>query len=351
MSNDTSTPSAAKKVKKEPSTLSKSINRVLALSMRPNDLTELIGQTHVVESIQKQMTSGRIPHFFIIAGPVGAGKTTLAKIISKKILKSADIREINAANKNGVDDVRYLVENMRYKPVFPSQSKVVILDEAHQLTNAAQNALNTETEDVADYVFYIFCTSNVNKIIPALKRRAFVINPEPLQNKDIDVLVGKAAKLVSTTGTEPLKDTTELLNVLKDANITSPGLILQAAERFFSGLSATNSVLFTEDSKVDTLQFCRVLSTGNWKACSDLLKDGSKTDVPALRNCALGYLKSILLKTSGTKAIDIAKAISHLAVDSVRADEGASFPLFLSSVCLTCDALGTKTTVTKKTKS
>src|SRR6478609_8958379 len=74
--------------------------RVLALSLRPSDLDELIGQEEIITSIQKQLSTGRIPHFFIISGPVGAGKTTLARILSKSLIGSADIHEINAANKN-----------------------------------------------------------------------------------------------------------------------------------------------------------------------------------------------------------------------------------------------------------
>lgn len=327
------------KIQKDPSPPT----RVLALSMRPNSLDDLIGQDTIIQSLNSQVSSGRIPHFFIIAGPVGTGKTTLAKIITKKVIGAADTMEINAANKNGVDDIRELIEKMKFKPVFPSKHRVVVMDEAHQLTNSAQNALLTETEDVPNHVFYIFCTSALNKIIPALQRRAYIITPLPLKSEDVKNLVVKAKEFANA----PDIAEDSLVEQLEQMGITSPGLILQACERYFSGISAENSVNnFLGESKIDTLTFCRHLSSGNWKECCSILKDATKSDVPALRNSALGYMKSILLKTTGTKAVMISKAINHLSIDSIRADDGAMLPLFVASVCLACDALIAKSTST-----
>ena len=332
-----------KKAKKELESTDE--HRILALSLRPSDLDQLIGQSDTVKSIQNQVSSGRLPHFFIISGPVGAGKTTLARIIAKRIIPEAHIQEINAANKNGVDDTRDLIDKMRYKPVFPAKSKVVILDEAHQLTTQAQNALLTETEDVADHVFYIFCTSAVSKIIPGLKRRAFMIIPKPLSANGIRELLTAAFKI---TGQEkPETEVAQLHKALEDAGVNSPGLVLQAAERFLSGLSPQNSVTFTDDSKVDPLTLCRAVSAAQWSNCCEILKDVTKADIPALRNSLLGYLKAILLKTTGTKATKLSKAITHLSVDTIRADEGAALPLFLASVCMACDSLQSTTTVKK----
>src|SRR4051794_1808865 len=114
--------------------------RVLALSMRPKSLDELVGQDKMVECISNQFATGRMPHFYLISGPIGSGKTTFARILARDLLHPAEIEEINAANKTGVDDVRALVDKMRYKPVHPKKNRVVILDEAHQLSNSAQNA-------------------------------------------------------------------------------------------------------------------------------------------------------------------------------------------------------------------
>lgn len=324
--------------------LEEGFDRVLALSLRPTCFDDLVGQKRIVSSVKNQLESGRVPHFFIIAGPVGAGKTTLARILATCFRgpESADVLEINAANKTGIDDVRDLVDKMRYRPVYPKRCKVVILDEAHQLSNAAQNALNTETEDVADHVFYIFCTSAVNKIIPSLKRRAFVVNPEPLNDVDVKILLKNAAQAIGkdVENDESLcEQLDELTESISDAGITSPGLVLQAAERLFSGMTPRDSVWSIQESKIDPLELCRAVSSGQWANCCMLLREATKNDVPALRNSALGYLKAILLKSVGNKALNLSRAIQHLSIDCIRIDDGAALPLFLSSVCLACDAV------------
>ena len=107
-------------------------NRVLSLSLRPKTIHEIIGQKTLINTLIKQFNT-RLPHFFILYGPVGSGKTTLARMISLAIqlgkniseistddwvhYKTFDISEINAANKNGVDFVREIIESMRYKPL------------------------------------------------------------------------------------------------------------------------------------------------------------------------------------------------------------------------------------------
>jgi DNA polymerase III delta prime subunit len=325
-----------------------SIDRVLALSMRPKLLEDLVGQDGITSTLQAQFSTGRIPHFYIIHGPVGAGKTTLARILSLALqldpsedrlkiserdwqeYKKYDIQEINAANRNGIDDIRSIVEMMKYKPMIPSRAKVVILDEAHQLTTAAQNALITETEDVLHTVYYIFCTSAINKIIPALQRRAYMITPKPLTEDDTLSLLQKAAELIGFDGeVEPIHQ------ALSMNSVTSPGLILQAAEKFFSGIPAYESVFNCESSKVDTMAICRSVATGSWKETSALLKSVTKGDVSMVRNCLLGYLKTVLLKSVGSKAVAIAKAIQNIAESA--SDENICLPAFLSSVCLGCE--------------
>lgn len=324
-------------------------NRVLALSMRPKLLEECVGQDELINTLLTQFSTGRIPHFFIIHGAVGAGKTTFARILSlmlqvKRIddsnnytitpedwanYKKYDIQEINAANKNGIDDIRAIVENMKYQPMMPSKAKVVIMDEAHQLTTAAQNALITETEDVSKHVFYIFCTSAINKIIPALQRRAYMLSPKPLSDEDTSVLLQKSAECVGfAEDIDPLKE------ALVIGNVTSPGLILQAAEKFFAGIPPLESVYNCETSKVDTMAICRAVTSGNWKETAKILKPMNKADVAMVRNCLMGYLKTVLINSVGTKALVVAKAIKNIADNENGSD---CLPSFMASVCIACE--------------
>ena len=324
-----------------------SSDRVLSLSMRPKTLQDCVGQQELVTALEYQFQVGRIPHFYIVHGPIGAGKTTFARILALALqrgplavdafaipaemwqtYKRYDIKEINAANQNGVDDIRALIETMRYQPIAPSKVKVVILDEAHQLTQAAQNALLTETEDVAKHVYYIFCTSNLTKIIPALQRRAYMVSPKGLTTDDVYALLEKAAEEAAF-----VEDIKPLYEALYVNSVSSPGLVLQAAEKFFSGIPATESVTNFTIGKFDTLAICKAVSKGDWKESAKMLKDLTKEEVVTMKMCILGYMKAILMKTNGAKASTMARAIRILA------DDNDMLPRFLANVCLTCETI------------
>lgn len=334
--------------------VSKRRDRVLALSMRPRFISDLVGQKDMCDMLANQFRSRRVPHFYIISGNIGTGKTTIARLIALNLQKSSkditevseidwqksskyDIQEINAANHNGIDDIRKLIESMRYKPIQPSIAKVIVLDEAHQLTVPAQNALITETEDVPDHVFYIFCTSLITKIIPALKRRAFIISPRPLTDESIHDLVEKAVRSADFIEDKTSLPVSDLAECLIENDIRSPGLILQAAERYFAGLTIEESILFQEASSIDTISTCRAVASGDWNKCAIIVKDVTKSDIPMVRNCVLGYLKAILLKSTSSKAVSVSEAIFNITA-SMGSDH-TCVPSFMASLCLACHNL------------
>lgn len=322
-------------------------DRVLSLSLRPKTIGDCVGQENMTILLENQFNSGRIPHFFIIHGPIGSGKTTLARILGLALqmdpaegekrlhlseetwanYRRYEIREVNAANTNGIDDIRAIIEGMRYKPIAPSRARIVIMDEAHQITAPAQNTLLTETEDVANHVYYIFCTSNLTKIIPALQRRAYIINTSPLTTPDITALIERAKKAVAAE--EP---TEPLIKALADNGVTSPGLILQAAEKYFNGVPAEEAVLNTDVTGIDTMGICRAMCKGAWPAAAQLLKPISKTDIVPIKYAVSGYLKSVLLNSTGKRVYSIAHSITSIMDDK----NNDSIPLFLSAMCMAC---------------
>ncbi len=311
-------------------------NNVLIKVLRPKNLEDIIGMRSVIKGIKEQFESKRIPHFFLLSGASGSGKTTISRILALMLqnadpeenLGKYDIREINASDKNGVDDMRALIESVKYKPMAPSISKVVILDECHQLTTAAQNVLLKITEDVPSYLYFIFSTTNASKIIEALKRRAYIINTKGLSDKDIGKLLERAAEEYETDKDyEPLKD--ELIEL----GIDSPGLILQAAEKFFNGHKISECIMTGDTSGIDTRKLCALISKGDWKGSAEILSFIKKDDVPMIRICVSAYMKTILLKKSGDGAIAMAKAIKCLN------ENYDDLPCFLANVCIACSFL------------
>lgn len=328
-------------------------DRILSLSLRPANLQDYLGQDDLVTLLENQFVSGRIPHFYIIHGPIGSGKTTLARILALalqldpalgerrlqpsqetwKSYKKYEIREINAANQNGIDDIRAMVESLRYKPIAPSRARVIIMDEAHQITSAAQNTLLTETEDVASHIYYIFCTSNISKILPALQRRAYIMCPKPLPESAIRSLLENAK-----TASDASEDIAPLLKALVDNGVTSPGLILQAAEKFFSGLPAEESVFQNDITNLDTMAICRAVASGQWIDAAKLLKPMVKTDIIMVKMSVLGYLKSVLMNAKGNRALVLAKAIRSIGDDNGN----DNLPVFLANVCIACEFIASR---------
>jgi DNA polymerase-3 subunit gamma/tau len=313
-------------------------DKVLSLSLRPQNLDEIIGQDDVIEIVKTQLNSGRVPHFFLITGFSGTGKTTLARIIAvmlqykdpKKVdyshpLSRYDIKEINGSDKNGVDDIREILDTINYKPLAPSLSKVIIIDEAHQLTTQAQNALLKVTEDSPSTTYFIFCTSVETKILLTLRRRAYILHTHGIDKLSTHKLLLTAKKKIGFK-----KDTDEFEEALVENGINSPGLILQAAEKFFNGSSINDSIFNCNEGAFDSKLICNLVSKGNWKELSPILKTVLKEDVVMLRNMILGYLKTILLSSGSIK---IAQAIKIIA------EEVYDLPTFLANIAIACDVL------------
>jgi len=323
------------------------MNKILTLSTRPKQLNQLVGQDAIINHLHGIQNSKRIPHTFIIDGPIGCGKTTLARILATFFengtlddngKSGSVVQEVNAADDNSVDFVRKLIEHSKYKPM-TSKCKTVILDEAHQLTVAAQNALLKETEDTSEYIYYIFCTSNIKKIIPALQRRACRLTPVLLSNDDIKTLVYKTAKFAQTQVHVDVLN--EFIQELCNNDVRSPGLIVQASERLFCGNSVQSAILNCESSNADVRSICQAVSKGDWKTCAALIQNINKSEVYSIKLCVLGYLKSILLKSIGAKSLMLSKAIQVISNGNGEYSDGG-IPSLCAVLCLACDALKVK---------
>jgi DNA polymerase-3 subunit gamma/tau len=329
--------------------------KVLAVSKRPHTLDGLVGQEKIISLLKEQEKSERLPHFYLISGTIGSGKTTLARIIALALqigkfddvkesdyinYNKYDIMEINAANDNSVDFIRGLIKKLAYTPMsfgdITSRVKVVILDESHQLTSAAQNALLTETEDSMSHVFFIFVTSVESKIIAALKRRAFILQPCLLTDDAIHKLITSSLPTTAHTDIDA-KKLIEFQQELIENGTRSAGIILQALERLLCGFSVKESVTFVDSStKLDTFAICQNVAKGSWENTASLAKTMEKGDIYSVRQCVYGYLKTILLKSSGQKAIVLSNAILVLGNYT---EEVAPF---LANLCLACNELSRK---------
>lgn len=158
---------------------------------RPSNFDEIVGQTHIIQTLKNAIVQNRIAHAYLFCGPRGTGKTSIAKIFAKTLnctnsqdapcgicenCKMAangshpDIIEIDAASNNGVDEVRNLIDKVKYAPM-QGKYKIYIIDEVHMMTSGAFNALLKTIEEPPAHVIFIFATTEPNKVLPTIISR------------------------------------------------------------------------------------------------------------------------------------------------------------------------------------
>ena len=163
---------------------------------RPSTLDEMVGNEATIKSLKAELENGS--HVFLMTGPAGCGKTTLARIMAKEVNAGPlSIHEINSAENRGIDTAREIMEQMRYNPS-DGDAIVWILDEMHQITSAGQNALLKALEDTPEHCYFFLCTTDPQKLIAPLKTRCSIINVKPLTNEEMTYLLKRTAICMTT---------------------------------------------------------------------------------------------------------------------------------------------------------
>jgi len=189
--------------------------KVIARKYRPQTFADLVGQQHVTKTLANAINSNRVAHAYIFSGVRGVGKTTTARILAKALNcvkgptaepdntcdacreiaagTSLDVLEIDAASNRGIDQIRELREMVRYAPA-SSRYKVVILDEAHQLTDEASNALLKTLEEPPERVVFILATTRSEDLVETIKSRAQLFQFRALTFQEIAGEIERVSK-------------------------------------------------------------------------------------------------------------------------------------------------------------
>lgn len=209
------------------------MSRALYRKYRSKSLAEIVGQQHVTDVLTRALKQGKIAHAYLLTGPKGVGKTSIARILAHEINRLTytddsshlDVIEIDAASNNGVEDIRDLRDKVQIAPVSASK-KIYIIDEVHMLSKAAFNALLKTLEEPPAHVVFILATTDVEKlpatIISRTQRFHFrSISPEDavkhlrwIAEQEKITIDDEALELIAAKGEGSLRDSTSLLDQL-----------------------------------------------------------------------------------------------------------------------------------------
>ena len=287
--------------------------------IRPQSFNEVVGNEAVIKSLEKivKQKPEKRPHAFLFSGPSGCGKTTLSRILAKEFgCSDIDFSELNVANTRGIDTIREVIDTANVYPM-GGECRIFVFDEAHQLTRDAQNGLLKVIEDFPEKSYFIFCSTDPQKIIKTIQNRCSIFEVELLDEEELQILLEYALEKVE--GKIPDK----VFWGIVDKSEGSPRKVLTLLEKVLSVDKEENQLfLIEQDSELEksVIDLCRLLlKTNNWAKISTTYKMINDKDPEKIRRAILGYMKSVLLSGQNDKVSDMIEIMSKHTFDSGEA--------------------------------
>ena len=291
----------------------------LHLKYRPQSTKDVIGQRHVISTLNKHSKAGTFPHTILFSGLHGTGKTTLARIYAK-MLKCGPrgLEEINCASRRGIELARDIEQRVTASPM-GGDCRVWILDEIHMATGECQTALLKPLEEAPPWVYFFLCTTNPEKLKKTVVSRCHPAQLKPLTHKELYLLINRVA-------------TAEGIYVVEEAQ---EKIIDNAEGSARNALVLLNMIVGVEDedeqleiiAKADTgkvaIELARVLirekPIAKWPEVARILKDLKDEDPEQLRYMVLGYANTVALGGGKPRAFLILEEFAQNFYDSKRA--------------------------------
>ena len=293
--------------------------KALYRTYRPTTFEEVAGQQHIVQTIKNALATGKIAHAYLFAGPRGTGKTTMAKLLAKALncehgigcqcneCKNCvainegthpDVLEIDAASNNSVDEVRDLIDKVKYGTIL-GRYKVYIIDEVHMMTPSAFNALLKTLEEPPEHVIFILATTEPHKILPTILSRCQRYDFSKVSDEDIKERIQVVLEKENITYNE---EAVNLIISLADGGMRDALSILDQVLAYSGDQLNVQDVLdiFALESSEEKIALIHSIINSD---INDILRRLSSyiergTDIKRLTNDLLMMLKDVMIYSS-----------------------------------------------------
>lgn len=293
---------------------------VLYRKYRPKLFSEVVGQEHVVKTLTNALSRNILSHGYLFCGPHGCGKTTLARLFAKSLNcqnrkqgdfepcctcdscleinqgNAIDLIEIDAASNTGVDDIRELKEGIGFAPA-KSRYKVFILDEAHQFSKHAFNALLKTLEEPPEHAIFILATTETHKMIPTILSRCQKFDFHKLT---LDEIVKRLGMILQQEGIEFEKEALEMIALSADGAQRDAETLLDQALSFAGDKRITKEevqAILGIANKSDIFEFLEILAQQKVKEAIEFINSlyFNGADLKEFTKQVLEYLRLVML--------------------------------------------------------
>lgn len=264
---------------------------ILHIKYRPRHFAEVVGQAVVVKSLAKLIERGGA-QAFLLSGPSGTGKTTLARIAARAAgCSDQTLLEIDAATHTGVDAMRDIQMTLQYLPFGKTKARAVIIDEAHALSRQSWQSLLKIVEEPPPQVYWFFCTTEGGKVPPTIKTRCASFTLKLVADGDLLALVNRIA------AKEKINISDSICNVIVKEALGSPrqALVNLALCRDVKDYKEAADILRSAMQSDPVLELCRFLiKGGSWTRAVGLVEKLSDEAPESVRIVVCNYVASVL---------------------------------------------------------
>lgn len=266
---------------------------------RPKSLKTVCGQEGALASLQRFIDSKSIPHTLLFSGPSGCGKTTIARILKTALnCGDQDFIEINCADFKGIDMVRNIRRDSNLRPIC-GDARIWLIDEAHKLTNDAQNAFLKILEDTPGHTYFMLCTTDPAKLLHTIHTRATEVRLSALTHDALARVLNRVIEKESLSVSEDVRD--EIIEA-SEGSARKALVILEQIAGLEGDKAQIQAIANTCLNKTLAFDLARLLVT-NWNAswgdCCQLLRGLKDEDAESVRYVVLGYARACMVGGEG----------------------------------------------------